>query len=531
MGYPLAGQRALQDHRGARELPQPGDGARPPAAVAVVLPQAAEHRWPPTATRSRGPPAASCSPSRARSRSSSARRARRVILADAWEHVRWVTAANDFGVYDLRVRRQRLQRPVQGHRRVHPARARGCSTPGPSTRRRLRCGPGSTASCAQDAVSGDDLLFSFADIVADLSRLTTLEPGDVILTGTPTGSTVVGPATWSRSRSTRRATAAASPPGGCARRSPQARLRPVAAGRDAQPGRRAAREAAYGAARRASGPPTRRPTCCARLERGQHRHPRRRSCAGAASTPSPSTGCTPPARQRRWSASPRTLRYVPFREDLFAAGTAAAAERAEARGRAGRPGRGPGHRGPRRRPARHGRRHPRAARPGPRRGRASSPTARCATARRCRPGPAGLLRRGATRRCSAAGTCRGRSTARSPAAASPVQPGDIIVGDADGVIVIPAAPRRGGGAGRRRAGAPGASSSPSRSAKGESVDGLYPLGPRWQAPTRRGVASARREESPMRFRSDPAADPRLDRARRHPVHRRRRGRPRRPART
>ena len=46
---------------------------------------------------------------------------------------------------------------------------------------------------AQDAVSGDDLLFSFADIVADISRLTTLEPGDVILTGTPTGSTVVRP--------------------------------------------------------------------------------------------------------------------------------------------------------------------------------------------------------------------------------------------------------------------------------------------------------------------------------------------------
>src|SRR4029077_13510025 len=45
----------------------------------------------------------------------------------------------------------------------------------------------------QDTVSGDDLLFSFADMVADISRLTTLEPGDVILTGTPTGSTVVRP--------------------------------------------------------------------------------------------------------------------------------------------------------------------------------------------------------------------------------------------------------------------------------------------------------------------------------------------------
>ena len=37
------------------------------------------------------------------------------------------------------------------------------------------------------------MLFGFGDIVADLSRLLTLEPGDVILTGTPTGSTVVAP--------------------------------------------------------------------------------------------------------------------------------------------------------------------------------------------------------------------------------------------------------------------------------------------------------------------------------------------------
>ena len=29
-------------------------------------------------------------------------RAARVPVADAWSHVRWVTAANDFGVYDLR---------------------------------------------------------------------------------------------------------------------------------------------------------------------------------------------------------------------------------------------------------------------------------------------------------------------------------------------------------------------------------------------------------------------------------------------
>ena len=30
------------------------------------------------------------------------RRARRVSRADGWDHVAWITAANDFGVYDLR---------------------------------------------------------------------------------------------------------------------------------------------------------------------------------------------------------------------------------------------------------------------------------------------------------------------------------------------------------------------------------------------------------------------------------------------
>src|SRR5207245_4155601 len=46
---------------------------------------------------------------------------------------------------------------------------------------------------AQDAKLGEELLFGLDDIIADLSRLMTLEPGDVILTGTPAGSTVVEP--------------------------------------------------------------------------------------------------------------------------------------------------------------------------------------------------------------------------------------------------------------------------------------------------------------------------------------------------
>ncbi|MCZ4150731.1 hypothetical protein BZG21_40810, partial [Escherichia coli] len=45
---------------------------------------------------------------------------------------------------------------------------------------------------AQDADTSE-LLFSLATIVADLSQQMTLQPGDIILTGTPAGSTVFFP--------------------------------------------------------------------------------------------------------------------------------------------------------------------------------------------------------------------------------------------------------------------------------------------------------------------------------------------------
>ncbi|MFP3468353.1 fumarylacetoacetate hydrolase family protein, partial [Leifsonia sp. SIMBA_070] len=45
---------------------------------------------------------------------------------------------------------------------------------------------------AQDDTT-EDLLFPFAQLVADLSQLLTLEPGDLILTGTPAGASVAVP--------------------------------------------------------------------------------------------------------------------------------------------------------------------------------------------------------------------------------------------------------------------------------------------------------------------------------------------------
>ena len=120
------------------------------------------------------------------------RRARRAGRADGWDHVAWITAANDFGVYDLRYADHGSNvrsKGIDGFTPLGPglidARAVNLAT--------VRLRTWVNGELAQDARPDRDMLFGFGDIVADLSRLVTLEPGDVILTGTPAGSTVVNP--------------------------------------------------------------------------------------------------------------------------------------------------------------------------------------------------------------------------------------------------------------------------------------------------------------------------------------------------
>jgi 5-oxopent-3-ene-1,2,5-tricarboxylate decarboxylase / 2-hydroxyhepta-2,4-diene-1,7-dioate isomerase len=117
---------------------------------------------------------------------------RGVTRAQAWDRVAFITAANDFGVYDLRYadRGSNLRsKGLDGYTPVGPrllvARAVDLAA--------LRLRTWVNGKLAQDAWPARDMLFGFDDIVADLSRLVTLDPGDVILTGTPTGSTVVRP--------------------------------------------------------------------------------------------------------------------------------------------------------------------------------------------------------------------------------------------------------------------------------------------------------------------------------------------------
>lgn len=121
------------------------------------------------------------------------RAARRVSLDEAWGHVAWVTAANDFGIYDYRAADKGSNLRNKGRDGYTPL--------GPDLidardvdPEALRVRTWVNGQLAQDdGTSADQLIFPLAQFVADLSQHVTLEPGDVILTGTPAGSSVVEP--------------------------------------------------------------------------------------------------------------------------------------------------------------------------------------------------------------------------------------------------------------------------------------------------------------------------------------------------
>lgn len=117
--------------------------------------------------------------------------ARRVSLADAWAHVGWVTASNDFGLYDLRSNDKGSNVRSKG--------GDGFTPIGPALLDAASLDPGAlrvrtwvNGTLAQDDTTAG-LIFPLAQLVADLSQHFTLETGDVILTGTPAGSSVVVP--------------------------------------------------------------------------------------------------------------------------------------------------------------------------------------------------------------------------------------------------------------------------------------------------------------------------------------------------
>ncbi|CAI9392472.1 fumarylacetoacetate hydrolase family protein [Microbacterium sp. T2.11-28] len=117
--------------------------------------------------------------------------ARQVDLAEAWDHVGWVTAANDLGLYDLRAADKGSNVRSKGGDGFTPIGPRliDARTVDPA---QLRVRTWVNGDLAQDDTTAG-LIFPLAQFVADLSQHLTLEPGDVILTGTPAGSSVIAP--------------------------------------------------------------------------------------------------------------------------------------------------------------------------------------------------------------------------------------------------------------------------------------------------------------------------------------------------
>ncbi len=118
------------------------------------------------------------------------RRARNVTLARAAGHIGWYAAANDVGLYDLRWADHGSNLLSKGQDSFtpigEPVPADGIDPAALILRARVN------GEIAQDD-STANLIFPFDLLVADLSRFITLEPGDVILTGTPAGSRPVQP--------------------------------------------------------------------------------------------------------------------------------------------------------------------------------------------------------------------------------------------------------------------------------------------------------------------------------------------------
>jgi 5-oxopent-3-ene-1,2,5-tricarboxylate decarboxylase/2-hydroxyhepta-2,4-diene-1,7-dioate isomerase len=117
-------------------------------------------------------------------------RARNVTPEQAADHIAFYAPANDFGVHDFRWADRGSNVLAKGQDGFTPI--------GPTIRAAdvdpatLHLTTRVNGEVCQDA-TGADLIFTFAQLIADLSRFMTLEPADVILTGTPAGANVVGP--------------------------------------------------------------------------------------------------------------------------------------------------------------------------------------------------------------------------------------------------------------------------------------------------------------------------------------------------
>lgn len=120
------------------------------------------------------------------------RRCRGVPRAEALDFVAGYTVANDFGVHDFRHIDRGSMLRVKGQDGFCPL--------GPAIVDAADVDPAAlvvrtfvNGELVQEGDTAGDLLFGFDYQIADVSRLITLEPGDVLLTGTPANSRPVEP--------------------------------------------------------------------------------------------------------------------------------------------------------------------------------------------------------------------------------------------------------------------------------------------------------------------------------------------------
>lgn len=121
------------------------------------------------------------------------KQARNVSLAEAWDHVGHVTASNDLGIYDYRAQDKgsnTRSKSRDGYTPIGP-KLIDAQQVDPAALRLRTWVNGELVQ--DDGSSPEQLIFPLAQFVADLSQHMTLDEGDVILTGTPAGSTVIRP--------------------------------------------------------------------------------------------------------------------------------------------------------------------------------------------------------------------------------------------------------------------------------------------------------------------------------------------------
>ena len=183
---------ADEDRRRASELPEPGRGVRREDAASI--PRTSSSR----STRSRATAIEVVRPRGCRYLNYEGevalivgRRAKRVPEDDGSRLRRRVLGRERLRRARLPTRRPGLDAAREGAGRLLPDR--------PRARRRGRCRPDRphppnvvNGEVVQEGNTGE-LLFSFAYMLADLSRLITLEEGDILLTGTPANSRPVEP--------------------------------------------------------------------------------------------------------------------------------------------------------------------------------------------------------------------------------------------------------------------------------------------------------------------------------------------------